>query len=930
MSYSIDTFTGDGSTTVFTLSFEFLSRDHVEVTRIASSGAETDLSVITSGNPGADQYVWQSDDKIKVGTAPASDQKLRVKRVTPEDAQVVEWQDGSYIIATDLNDDSLQALYLIQELTDAVDALESGTGGATGSIKEDDAKKDPENPAWSGDEKLATVGAINRVYATLVGSASGFPGTGNKGKTGKLWIDTSKTLPALLYWDQGQSKWISIQTKGDPGSKGDKGDAATLNVGTTKTTAPGSDAKVSNSGTQSAAVFDFEIPRGEKGAKGDKGDDGSSVQSDWNETDSSKSSFIKNKPSNTFDLGYTKSATGGTITNSAGNDANLPLADTTNAGLLSPTDKNKLNGLSGALVYKGTVDLTDASTIPSGLVSGDAGHSYANIKVGKAVKGWADVTSGLAENDDVGANDLVVWNGSTWNFLKNSFSAKGTDLGYTASTGGGEITSSTGSNASIPLAEGTTGGNAGLMTSSEKKKLSGIDEGAQKNTATNLSHETNDTQVIVKSSTGNNTTIDAASATGAGIMSKAQAQKLAQITADADKNVQADWNETNTNNDAYIKNKPSIGATPEDGKMTIDAGDGLQKASSDPDNFSANQAADSKMTFSVKTDGNTIQSSAAGIKVVPGNLGFTDANNGQINVEAGDGLEASGSNATANQSGDTTRTLKAKAANNTISVNSSGISVNTANLGIPNAPNNGQINVDAGDGLTASGSNATANQSGNTTRVLKVDMAYINANISGGGGGDYVSKSGDTMSGNLTVPTLNGLDFPGTTGEGGEVNKGDLKGGEVIIWGLGKQAFRVGSYISNTKECTAAGSPGDIQGSHPSGNNPGTIIARPDWVTEKGFSLVMVFAHGSVKFGQDGANFQAKISLEASPGGYIASETVTWEQRGAEWKGGAFSLQGLYRLNTSYDYKVSLSISKDRGTGTATPAAGSIRALFFK
>ena len=56
--------------------------------------------------------------------------------------------------------------------------------------------------------------------------------------------------------------------------KGDKGDAATLDVGTTTTGLPGTDASVVNSGSTSAAIFDFTIPRGDKGEKGDKGDTG--------------------------------------------------------------------------------------------------------------------------------------------------------------------------------------------------------------------------------------------------------------------------------------------------------------------------------------------------------------------------------------------------------------------------------------------------------------------------------------------------------------------------------------------------------------------------------------------------------------------------------------------------------------------------------
>lgn len=46
---------------------------------------------------------------------------------------------------------------------------------------------------------------------------------------------------------------------------GEKGDAATVTVGTTTTGAAGTNASVTNSGTTSAAVFDFVIPRGTDG-----------------------------------------------------------------------------------------------------------------------------------------------------------------------------------------------------------------------------------------------------------------------------------------------------------------------------------------------------------------------------------------------------------------------------------------------------------------------------------------------------------------------------------------------------------------------------------------------------------------------------------------------------------------------------------------
>ena len=72
--------------------------------------------------------------------------------------------------------------------------------------------------------------------------------------------------------------------------------------------------------------------------------------------------------------------------------------------------------------------------------------------------------------------------------------------------------------------------------------------------------------------------------------------------------------------------------------------------------------------------------------------------NGQINIDAGDGLTASGNNGTCNQTINTTRTLTVQAADNTIDVASGGIKVNTGNLGIPTV-NNSQIALTAGDGL---------------------------------------------------------------------------------------------------------------------------------------------------------------------------------------------------------------------------------------
>jgi hypothetical protein len=65
--------------------------------------------------------------------------------------------------------------------------------------------------------------------------------------------------------------------KGDTGSQGPAGTAATVAVGTVATLSPGSNATVSNSGTAGAAVLDFGIPQGATGAAGPTGATGTAA-----------------------------------------------------------------------------------------------------------------------------------------------------------------------------------------------------------------------------------------------------------------------------------------------------------------------------------------------------------------------------------------------------------------------------------------------------------------------------------------------------------------------------------------------------------------------------------------------------------------------------------------------------------------------------
>ena len=63
-----------------------------------SDGAEVPLTVIETGQPVGNEYRWENDTRIKVGTAPLSTQKIKIQRNTPEDQQLVPWSDGSYLL----------------------------------------------------------------------------------------------------------------------------------------------------------------------------------------------------------------------------------------------------------------------------------------------------------------------------------------------------------------------------------------------------------------------------------------------------------------------------------------------------------------------------------------------------------------------------------------------------------------------------------------------------------------------------------------------------------------------------------------------------------------------------------------------------------------------------------------------------------------
>lgn len=103
MAYSYNVYTGNGSTTQFTIGFSYIRREHVKV-----YVAYVDTA-----------YTYVNNTTVQLATAPGAGVRVEVRRVTPATSPLVDFADGSTLVAADLDTSNLQHLYLEQELDDA-------------------------------------------------------------------------------------------------------------------------------------------------------------------------------------------------------------------------------------------------------------------------------------------------------------------------------------------------------------------------------------------------------------------------------------------------------------------------------------------------------------------------------------------------------------------------------------------------------------------------------------------------------------------------------------------------------------------------------------------------------------------------------------------------------------------------------------------
>ena len=187
MAITSNTYTGNGSNKLFSITFPYIETTDVDVYLNGT------LQTITT------QYSFANATTIEFVTAPGNGVKVDIIRTTANDTNAATFFPGSSIRASDLNDNFDQALYTPQEI------LENTWNKTSDTLESAET--------WvSSDAYLGTTGAtanqMDLRHDTLVQTST--PG-GSAWRVGKTWLqnDANKTLS---IWNG--SGWIGVASGG--------------------------------------------------------------------------------------------------------------------------------------------------------------------------------------------------------------------------------------------------------------------------------------------------------------------------------------------------------------------------------------------------------------------------------------------------------------------------------------------------------------------------------------------------------------------------------------------------------------------------------------------------------------------------------------------------------------------------------------------
>ena len=108
MAYSYVTYTGDGSTQIYTVPFPFIKQEDIHV-------------FLDAEEVPTERMEWLSEASIKLDAPPEQGAIIRIRRDTDKEEVVVDFHDGSVLSEEDLDQNTRQLLFIAQEAYDALE-----------------------------------------------------------------------------------------------------------------------------------------------------------------------------------------------------------------------------------------------------------------------------------------------------------------------------------------------------------------------------------------------------------------------------------------------------------------------------------------------------------------------------------------------------------------------------------------------------------------------------------------------------------------------------------------------------------------------------------------------------------------------------------------------------------------------------------------
>jgi len=242
MAVTQNTYTGNGSTTNYSITFEYLE--------------ETDIKVTLNGTL-TTAYTFANATTVSFTTAPAAGVAIRIYRDTDVDALQSTFFAGSAIRAQDLNDNFLQSNYSVQEIKDRF--LDRTGGTLTGALDAGGFKitnvGTPTNNADASTKAYvdSTIGTAGGYAAAAAASASAASTSASNAASSASAASTSASNASTSASNASSSASAASTSASNAASSASTASTQASNASTSASNASTSATNASNSATSAAS-----------------------------------------------------------------------------------------------------------------------------------------------------------------------------------------------------------------------------------------------------------------------------------------------------------------------------------------------------------------------------------------------------------------------------------------------------------------------------------------------------------------------------------------------------------------------------------------------------------------------------------------------------------------------------------------------------